>query len=196
MRAVRVQDETGTSVTESMLLTWLILVFVAAALQIFVMNESLYRSLTATHAKMMTDGFSHNHWQYDAGSWDNNCASDYHSWNTYNTDEHAKEIWNYQDFPEIRVQVLGMFQWWGGSPTIDIKSNYPGRPPEPDKGCPDYPCKKIKMGAGTAGPTDEGGPFWSRPVYFNGHIRLYCQAFHAISDDLQHLSDIFNDLTH
>jgi hypothetical protein len=191
-------SERGTSVTETILLTWLLLVFIAAALQIFIMNESLYRSLTATHAQMFTDGFKHNHWEYDAGTWDNDCTGDITSWNTYNTDEHAKEIWRYQDFPEIRVPVLGMFRAWannagfkgsGSNERIDIQSNVRGL--EPDKGCGLSPCKKIKMAAGPAGPVDEGGPFWSRPVYFPGIFRLYCKAGKSAIDSV---SDAIDEL--
>jgi hypothetical protein len=183
----RLRTDAGTSVTETMLLTWLILVFVAAALQIFIMNESLFRSLTATHAQMMQDGFKHNHWQYDAGTWDNDCFSSFDSWNTYNTDEHAKEIWRYTDFPEIRVQTLGMFRWWGGPQYVETWSIYPGRAGEAD--CGGRPCKRIKMGAGAAGPVDEGGAFWSRPVYLPGHIRLYCKAGKTLVSSLQDVFD-------
>ena len=197
-RARSLHSERGTSVTETLLLTWLLLVFIAAALQIFIMNESLYRSLTATHAQMFIDGFKHNHWEYDAGTWDNDCTGDIVSWNTYNTDEHAKEIWRYQDFPEIRVPVLGMFQPWassagftgsGSNERIDIQSNVRGL--EPDKGCGLSPCKKIKMAAGPAGPVDERGPFWSRPVYLPGIFRLYCKAGKSAVDSV---SDAIDEL--
>jgi hypothetical protein len=196
MRRRHVRGDAGTSVTETMLLTWLILVFVAAALQIFIMNESLFRSLTATHAQMMTDGFSHNHWQYDGGTWDSDCTGGIDSWNTYNTDEHAKEIWNYDNFPEIRVPVLGMFQYWassasftgtGSNQRIDIQSDARGL--EPDKGCGVAPCKKIKMAAGPAGPVDEDGPFWSRPVYLPGIFRLYCKAGKSAIDSVSDAVD-------
>ena len=195
-RARAFTSETGTSVTETILLTWLLLVFIAAALQIFIMNESLYRSLTATHAQMFIDGFKHNHWEYDAGEWDNDCTGDIVSWNTYNTDEHAKEIWRYQDFPEIRVPVLGMFRYWatpanfkgsGSNERIDIQSNVRGL--EPDKGCGLSPCKKIKMAAGPAGPVDERGPFWSRPVYLPGIFRLYCKAGKSAIDSVSDAVD-------
>ncbi len=180
----QLRNDAGTSVTETMLLTWLILVFVAAALQIFIMNESLFRSLTATHAKMMTDGFAHNDWRYDGSTWESDCTGYSSSaQHEYDTDTYAKEIWNYDNFPEIRVPVLGMFQYWassasfsgtGSNQRIDIQSDARGL--EPDKGCGVAPCKKIKMGAGPAGPTDEDGPFWSRPVYIPGIYRLYCKA--------------------
>jgi hypothetical protein len=200
MRASRdVRTETGTSVTETILLTWLLLVFFAAALQIFIMNESLFRSITATHAQMLKDGFSHNHWQYDGGTWESDCnPPEQASWNTYDTLLHAKEIWRYQDFPEIRVPVLGMFQYWasssgfqglhGSKERIDIYSNQ--WPVEPEKGC-DPPCKRITMGAGPAGPTDEGGPFWERPVNLPAIFRLYCKAGKSAIDSV---SDAVNSL--
>jgi hypothetical protein len=170
-------SERGTSVTEVILLTWLMLVFFAAALQIFIMNESLFRSLTATHAQMFQYAYQHNGWK----------NQDRYK---YNTDTNAKVIWRFQDFPEIRVQVLGMFSSWAsqagfkgnsGGTTIDIQSN--ARAGESDKGC-STPCKKIKMGAGAAGPTDEPKEYWSRPVDFGAYGRLVSKVFESIGGAL------------
>jgi hypothetical protein len=171
-----VRSARGTSVTEVMLLTWLMLVFFAAALQIFIMNESLFRSLTSTHAQMFQYGFEHNGWK----------NQDRYK---YNTDTNAKVIWRFQDFPEIRVQVLGMFTAWSsqagfkganGGQTIDIQSNVRGV--EPDKGCGTYPCKKIKMGAGAAGPTDEPKEYMSRVIDFGAYGRLISKVIDSIGD--------------
>jgi hypothetical protein len=190
---MQMRSDRGTSVTETILLTWLLIVFFAAALQIFVMNESLYRTVTAAHAKMFEFGFQHNHWEYDGDDGDWCVTNDDDYWNTYNTDEHAKVILNRQDFPEIQVQVLGMFRWWGGKQTVDIHSNYPGRVAEPAKGCPDYPCKKLKMAAGPAGPTDYGEPTWGRPWNIPAHGRLYCKAVmeagHAIGGGIDKIQE-------
>jgi hypothetical protein len=173
----RVRSESGQSVTETMLLTWLMLVFFAAALQIFIMNESLFRSLTTTHAAMFQEAFKHNGWK----------NQDRYK---YNTDTNAKIIWNFQDYPEIRVQVLGMFSAWAnqagfkgnsGGTTIDIQSNVRG--PEPDKGC-STPCKKIKMGAGAAGPTDEPKEYFSRPFDFGAYGRLISKVVDSIGGAL------------
>jgi hypothetical protein len=169
----------GTAVTETMLLSWILIIFFAAAIQIFVMNESLIRSVTAAHAEMLQSAFPHNHWEYD-GSGSDFCVSNDDGYNnTYNTDLHAKVILNRYDFPEIQVQVLGIFRLFGAKQHVDIQSNYPGRLPDPDDGCPDYPCKKLKMAAGPAGPTDHGDPYWSQILDLPAQGRLVCKAAEA-----------------
>jgi hypothetical protein len=177
MRA-RLRSDRGQSVTETMLLTWLMLLFFAAALQIFIMNESLFRMLTTTHAQMFQYGFQHNGWKQT----DNDRYK-------YNTDENAKVIWRFQDFPEMRVQVLNLWsnlRWTtgftlanAGLRTIDIQSNVQGRGVEPSKGCP-KPCKKIKMAAGAAGPTDEPKEYWLRPWDIKAYGRMVRQVFNSI----------------
>jgi hypothetical protein len=171
------RSEAGQSVTETLLLTWLMLVFFAAALQIFIMNESLFRSLTTTHAAMFQEAFKHNGWK----------NKDQYK---YNTDTNAKIIWRFQDYPEIRVQVLGMFSAWAnqagfkgnsGGTTIDIQSN--ARSGEDSKGCT-TPCKKIKMGAGAAGPTDEPKEYMSRPFDFGAYGRLISKVVDSIGSAL------------
>lgn len=183
----------GQAVTETMLLTWVILVFIAAALQIFVMNESLYRSMTAAHAAMFREAFTHNHWRYQ-GPESDLCVDEVDThWTNFNVDDHGKAILNYQNYPEIRVQVLGLFRTFGGPEHMDIHSNYPGRPLEPTKGCVNYPCKKLRTAAGTAGPSSDsdGGSYWLRPVDLPAHARTYCKAVTVFVDSI---SDTFDKL--
>jgi hypothetical protein len=177
MRA-RWRSNRGQSVTETMLLSWLMLVFFAAALQIFNMNESLFRMLTTTHAQMFQYGFQHNGWK----------QGDRY---TYNTDTNAHVIWRMQDFPEMRVQVLNLFSDWrwragftkanAAFRSIDIQSSVRGV--EPTKGC-DKPCKKIKMGAGAAGPTDEPKEYWLRPFDIKAYGRMVRQVFNSVRQAL------------
>jgi hypothetical protein len=177
MRA-RWQSNRGQSVTETMLLTWLMLLFFAAALQIFIMNESLFRMLTTTHAQMFQNGFQHNGWK----------NGDRY---TYNTDQNAQVIWRYRDFPEMRVQILRLFTDWrwragftranAGLRTTDIQSN--ARGVEPNNGCP-KPCKKITMGAGAAGPTDEPKEYWLRPFDPKAYLRLGRQVINSVRQAL------------
>ncbi len=173
-----IRSERGQSVTETMLLTWLMLVFFAAALQIFIMNESLFRMLTTTHAQMFQDAFQHNGWK----------QGDRY---TYNTDKNAQVIWRMQDFPELRVQVLNLFSYWrwragftranAAFRTIDIQSNV--RSVDATEGCP-KPCKKIKMGAGAAGPTDEPKEYWLRPFDVKAYGRMVRQVFNSVRQAL------------
>lgn len=188
----------GQAVTETLLLTWLILVFIAAALQIFIMNESMTRAVTAAHADIFKNAFKHNGWRYTGPTWDV-CVTpeDKYDYN-YNVDDHAKAILNFDTYPEIRVPMLGMFRGYGAPGVMDIHSNYPGRPLEPSKGCAEYPCKKLRTGAGAAGPSDDDGgkEYWLRPVDLPAHIRLYCKAGYAfvdsVSDGYEQLMDCAN----
>jgi hypothetical protein len=186
--------ESGQAVTETVLLTWIMLVFVAAALQIFVLNESLFRTMTAGHAHIFQEAFKHNGWRYMGPTWDV-CidASDDQYETNYNVDAWGKAILAYQSFPEIRVQVLGLFRTFGGPEHMDIHSNYPGRPLEPLKGCVNYPCKKLRTAAGAAGPSDEssGLAYWLRPVDIPAVARTYCKAGMTFADNI---SDTFDSL--
>jgi hypothetical protein len=68
---------------------------------------------------------------------------------------------------------------FGAKEHVDIQSNYPGRLPDPDDGCPDYPCKKLKMAAGPAGPTDHEDPYAYQPWDIFAQGRLVCKAAEA-----------------
>lgn len=130
--------ERGQATTETILLTWIILMFFAAIYQTYLVNQTIYRSMTAAHALLFDVAFEHN------------CADD-DSDCEYNSDEHAKVIWNPNDIPEVTVPVVRMFTQWGLDAGGDLRlySNYPGRVAEPAKGCFVTPCKKTKAGAGT-----------------------------------------------
>lgn len=130
--------ERGQATTETILLTWIILIFFAAVYQLYLVNQTIYRSMTAVHVKLFEGAFEHN------------CADD-ESRCEHNTDENAKVIWNPNNIPEVTVPVVRVFTRWGLGDTGDVRlySNYPGRVAEPAKGCFVTPCKKTKAGAGT-----------------------------------------------
>lgn len=129
----RRRGERGQAVTETILLTWVMLVFFAAAYQIFMVNETIFRSMSAVHAEMFRQAFQHNCFQKGA-----KCR--------FNVDKHAQPIWRMQDFPEIRIPSVALFGQFGLPGTLYIESNQ--FPPEPAKGCP-RPCKRTRTGAGT-----------------------------------------------
>jgi hypothetical protein len=136
--------------------------------------------LTTTHAQMFQYAFQHNGWKNGERY-------------NYNTDTNAKVIWRMQDFPEMRVQVLGLFSNWrwragftranAAFRTIDIQSNVQGRSADAKEGCP-KPCKKIKMGAGAAGPTDEPKEYWLRPFDFRAYGRMARKVFESVRQAL------------
>lgn len=130
-RRTRRANERGQAVTETILLTWVMLVFFAAAYQMFIVNESIYRAMTAVEAEAFSRAFQHN--CYKKG---NNCRFD--------VDGHAMPKWNEQTFPEVRIRTVSFFSKFGMPNRVLIASNQ--WMVEPD--CP-QPCKRTSFGAGT-----------------------------------------------
>jgi hypothetical protein len=169
MRGDQRSGERGTAVTETILLTWIMLVFFAAAYQMFIVNETIYRAMVAVHAELFKDGFAHNCYRAEEKCW-------------HNTDKHAHVIWREQTIPEVRIITVNMFKPFGLTKTVLIQSNV--RPAEPSKGCP-LPCKKTKMGAGAGGPSTHYTKSMSRPwdfgAVFGGEHSLYGKAIWGLT---------------
>jgi hypothetical protein len=89
-------NERGTAVTETIMLTWIIIVFVAASLQLFRVNQALYSSITTAH------------WMMFEGAWAANCY-DKSNKCIYNSDGHAQVKWSPEKMPEVLVERIGMF---------------------------------------------------------------------------------------
>jgi len=117
-----------------MLLTWLLLVFFAATYQVFLVNQSVTRSMTAVHTELFRKAFAGN--CYNKG---NNCR--------YNSDKTANISWNRRDFPQIRIRIVRLFERWGLPANLVVRSNRPDRLPDPLNGC-DVPCKHTKLSTG------------------------------------------------
>lgn len=92
----RLRSERGTAVTETLMLTWIIIVFVAGSLQLFRVNQALYSSITAAHTLMFE------------GAWEANCFNKSNKC-IYNSDGHAQVKWTTNKIPEIVVAKIGMF---------------------------------------------------------------------------------------
>lgn len=92
----RLRDERGTAVTETLLLTWIIIVFVAGSLQLFRVNQAIYSSITTAHMLMFE------------GAWDANCYKRSNKC-VFNSDDHAQVKWTEVKMPEILVERVGMF---------------------------------------------------------------------------------------
>lgn len=91
------RDQRGTAVTETLLLTWILILFVAAALQLFRVNQAIYSSVTSAHMQMFN------------GAWAANCFNK-SSRCIYNSDRHAQVRWHPNNMPEVYVKTVGMFQ--------------------------------------------------------------------------------------
>ena len=132
MNRGRNRPESGQAVTETMLLTWLLLVFFAATYQVFLVDQAVTRSMMAVHQELFSKAFS------------GNCYNDNNSCR-YNSDKTANITWNKTKFPEVRIRIVRLFERWGMPSDLVIRSN--NRPADPLKGC-DVPCKHTKLSTG------------------------------------------------
>src|SRR5262249_44803098 len=79
------------------LLTWILLAFVATAFQVFLVNESMYRSLTAVHQQVFQKAYA---------------------LNSSNVSQQEVAVdWTESAFPETRVPVLALFEKYYGLPS-------------------------------------------------------------------------------
>lgn len=93
----RLRDQRGTAVTETLMLTWILVIFVAAAFQLFRVNQAIYSSVVSAHMQMFN------------GAWTANCFNK-SSTCIYNSDRHAQVRWHETNMPEILVPAVGLFQ--------------------------------------------------------------------------------------
>ena len=115
------------------MISWVLIVFIAASHQLFLVNETIFRSLTAVHQALFRAAFQHNCYQaredctYDSG------------------DLRAKIIWDPAQFPEIHIRRVGLFAQFGMRSGMRLTSNSPLN--MFSLTCRD--CKRTRLGAGT-----------------------------------------------
>ena len=126
---LRLRSERGTAVTETLMLTWILIVFVAGALQLFRVNQAIYSSITAAHTLMFE------------GAWDANCYNKNNKC-IYNSDGHAQVKWKADKMPEILIARIGMFAS-RLTPPLQLRA-WPGAATKRADG-----LKRTRMGAGT-----------------------------------------------
>lgn len=128
------RSERGQATTETIVLTWIVLIFFAAIYQFHLVNQTIYRSMTAVHAALFERALFYN------CADENNDACE-------RSDRNATVVWNPTDFPEVRVPVVRIFQQWGlgggGDPNL-----YSLRV-DPDGSCAGRPCKRTTVVTGT-----------------------------------------------
>ncbi len=126
---LRLRGERGTAVTETLMLTWILIVFVAASLQLFRVNQAIYSSITAAHMLMFE------------GAWEANCFNRSNKC-IFNSDGHAQVKWTAAKMPEILVERVGMF---ASRLTAPLRlAAWPGAATKRVDG-----YKRTRMGAGT-----------------------------------------------
>jgi len=94
------KSERGQAVTETILVSWIVLLFLAATFQIFLVNESIHRSVTAVYQSLFTSGFETN------GGGGSDCDGKVGLCRY----RYARVDWTQTDFPETRVPVVPLFQ--------------------------------------------------------------------------------------
>ncbi len=131
-RARRMTDDRGQAVIETILLTWLLIAFFAAVYQMFLVNQTLYRSITAVEQRIFSIAFDRN--QSDT---------------EYDTDQGARAIWRPVEIPEVVIPTVGMFSSAYATAGVDPSSlRLSSNARAFDDDCPDLPCKRTKMGSG------------------------------------------------
>jgi hypothetical protein len=130
--AARRRSERGQAFTETMVVSWMLLIFLAAMWQLFIVNDTIFRSITAAHSVMFKKAFDRS--DKDSG------------WKTdYSTDA-AVVTWARPDLPEAEFPIISMFRTIVGRDSVKMRSNVTA----------DH-RKKTIMGSGTAGPDGVGG---------------------------------------
>jgi hypothetical protein len=156
------RSQRGQATTETILLSWIMVVFFASMYQIFLVNHTIYRSLAAVHQQLFEQGFQHN-------CLDDNDFCRYKA----NPHTHAYVVWRTQDIPEIQVQVVGLLGRFGLEDPLLLESNL-------NRGeCPK--CKKSQMGAGPEGPGDHVGGiprFFSKVAWSVTHYFRFIPAYY------------------
>jgi hypothetical protein len=140
--------QTGQAAIETILLSFVLITFVAAMFQIYLVNRTVFRSISTAHQQVFARAFARNRCT--------NASSDC----KYSTDPGPdgatgiapRVIWSPTGLPEVRIPVVRIFgryglnqnelRLWSDKRTFDAI-------------CPGLPCKRTKVGAGTyMGPFD------------------------------------------
>jgi hypothetical protein len=123
----RGRSQRGQATTETILLTWIMVVFFAAAYQMFVVNDSIYKSVSAAHRELFAAAFRYN------------CADQGNS-NCHYSRDRVVFVWDPMNLPETRVPTVPIFRRVTGLPDEVLIQNGPNQP------------KRSFVGTGTAGP--------------------------------------------
>jgi hypothetical protein len=138
------RNDRGQAAIETILLTFVLITFVAAAYQVYLVNQTIFRSITAAHALLFSRAF------------ERNCA-DHDSRCEYSQDPRAERLdgvaasveWNPAELPEVKIPVVGMFRRYGlDDPEPTLASNR-GDSFGGFAQCQGAPCKRSRLGAGT-----------------------------------------------
>ena len=108
----RGRSQRGQATTETILLTWIMVVFFAAAYQMFVVNDSIYKSVSAAHRELFAAAFRYN------------CADQGNS-NCHYSRDRVVFVWDPMNLPETRVPTVPIFRRVTGLPDEVLIQNGP-----------------------------------------------------------------------
>jgi hypothetical protein len=143
------RPDRGQATTETILLTWLLILFIAAVYQIFLVHDNMFRAMSRAEERMFSRAFERN-------CYDDRADCDYTMDQDRSGGLGARIVWNEENLPEVNVPVVSLFRRFGLEEGIHIQSNAQDRigADEGSSSCP-YPCKRTKMASGTyVGPFD------------------------------------------
>jgi hypothetical protein len=202
----RRRSERGQAATETILISWIMVMFFAVMYQLFLVNHTIYRSVAAVHQQLFEQGFRHNCLtDPDGGVADilselfdvlrRNPEKIFEELEKIiksggvlpgpgnncryqtNPHTHAYVVWRKEDIPEIQVPVVGLMRRFGLSDPLLIESNL-------KRGeCPT--CKTTQMGAG---PQGAGGHIAGLSRFFSKALWAVGNAFTFISSQSQRLN--------
>ena len=107
------RGERGQAMTETLLLLWMLMLFIATAYQVFIVHETIFRSLATVHQLLFRETFA------------NNCANKGTARCRYTSDIRNRVIWRSEDVPEIEIPIVGMFERYGLASPMRLTSNSP-----------------------------------------------------------------------
>lgn len=132
------RNEIGQATTELLLCAWVILLFMAAAIQLFKVDRAVFRSLTAAHATHFEEAFT----RYNCAEQIEDCTYDGGA-------VRSRVEWDPRSMPSVAIPILGLFQPALGREVL-IRNDDPARF---TTACATWQqCKRTKMAAGTYEP--------------------------------------------
>ena len=164
--------DAGQATTELLLCSWVILFFMAAAIQLFKVDRAVFKSLTEAHATHFEEAFSKH-----------NCYEDREDCTYDGGAVRTRVEWDPSTMPAVAAPIIGLFQSELGTEYLIRNDN----PAMFTTACPTWQqCKRTKMAAGTYEPICNSFEFALETAVGGdmGATSGTCQAVNAVLDTL------------
>ncbi len=171
------RSEIGQATTELLLCSWVILLFMAAAIQLFKVDRAIFRSLTAAHATHFEEAFTKH-----------NCAEQIPDCTYDGGAVQTRVEWDPSTMPSVAIPIIGLFQSALG-PEVFIRNDDPGRFTTV---CPTWQqCKRTKMAAGTYEPVCNSLEAALEALGGAGNIEATSSTCEAVNSAIDTFSSLF-----